>query len=145
MKVFYIDNRECFVDDEDYGWLMLLNWRLNTGYAVTGHKSATMQRLILRVPNEIIIDHIDGNKLNNTRVNLRVATARQNAQNRKPRKSRISPYKGVTKINSKWRARIQVNGERIDLGRFYSDTDAALAYDKAAKIYFKEFAYLNFK
>lgn len=145
MKIIPIGKLSIEVDDDDYGWLSQLKWHTTGGYAATGHKPAMMHRLILRVPMEVIVDHIDGNPVNNQKSNLRIATARQNAQNRRPRKCRISPYKGVCKINGKWRARIQVNGERIDLGRFYTDVDAAIAYDTAAKVYFKEYAYLNFR
>ena len=57
-----------------------------------------------------------------------------------------SKYKGVSwdRSKSKWVARIGVNGKSLQIGRFMTETEAAIAYDKAAFLYFKEFANLNF-
>lgn len=90
-------------------------------------------------------DHIDGNGLNNQRRNLRPCTTAQNAANQTQQKGRSSLYKGVSwrKGRNKWRAGIKVNGKQINLGDFTNETEAALAYNKAAAEHFKEFARLN--
>ncbi len=145
MKILFIDGKEVLLDDEDYLWISEFKWRIDGGYATTGHNAIRMHRILLRAHKGVLVDHVDRNPLNNQKINLRVASALQNAQNRSPRKCRISKYKGIHKVNGKWRVRIQVNGERIHIGYYDNDLDAARAYDKAAKHYFKEFAYLNFK
>lgn len=93
-----------------------------------------------------VVDHIDGNILNNSIENLRAATASSNMMNsRKTTKPTASKYKGVLKGNKdNWRARITLQGTRFNLGTFINELDAALAYDKAAKELFGEFAKLNF-
>ena len=87
------------------------------------------------------VDHRDGNGLNNTRANLRIATHTQNMQNRKRHKNNKSGYKGVYRRRSgKWRAAIRVNGKYISLGSFDTPEEAYAAYCKAAIQYHGEFA-----
>jgi hypothetical protein len=103
-----------------------------------------MHQLILRTK---YIDHIDGNGLNNTRGNLRIATTKQNTWNRKKRTiPTSSKYKGVSVIKGRdrWQCRIYANGTRFFLGYFASEIEAARAYDKKAIELFGEFARLNF-
>jgi hypothetical protein len=89
-----------------------------------------------------IIDHMDGNGLNNSRSNLRAATNAQNLQNRGKQKNNTSGIKGVSwdKARSKWAAEIRSQGKRYHLGRFDTKEEAAEAYRKAAKKLHKEFA-----
>lgn len=92
-----------------------------------------------------VIDHINGNGLDNRRANLRLATVAQNAWNSKRRNSR-SGYKGVWFAADKgmWRAAIVYHGKRIHLGYFKDKIAAAKAYDDAARKYYKQFARPNF-
>ena len=93
------------------------------------------------------IDHIDHNGLHNRKENLRLASMAQNSWNkRKQRGNHTSKYKGVCFYTreQKWGARIQANGNKIFLGMFTNEIDAAKVYDKAARKYYGEFAYLNF-
>lgn len=92
-----------------------------------------------------MVDHIDGNGLNNTRVNLRVANSTENARNTRLRKDNTSGFKGVTwhKKNRKWRAVIKVDGGQKHLGMFDTLEAAYAAYCKAALHYFGEFARLE--
>lgn len=84
------------------------------------------------IPDEV--DHRDNNPTNNKWNNLREATKNENAHNCPVRKDNSSGYKGVTwdKKVKKWRARIALNGERINLGYFDSKEEAHLAYKDAA-------------
>lgn len=91
-----------------------------------------------------LIDHRDGNGLNNLPSNLRIATSTENSRNRRKNSNNQSGYKGVCWCARKWRAAIRVNGKLKHLGYFENVTDAALAYDVAAIHYFGEFAHLNF-
>jgi hypothetical protein len=94
-------------------------------------------------------DHINHNGLDNRKTNLRICTTSQNAQNRPKDTRNISGYKGVGRCmsrgcNYEWRAEIKINGKKIHLGLFHSPEKAALAYDKAARNLFGEFALTNF-
>ncbi|MBW8041782.1 MAG: Fis family transcriptional regulator [Planctomycetes bacterium] len=104
-----------------------------------------MHRMLINVPEGYVIDHINGLSLDNRKANLRPATIAQNAWNSKKRNPR-SGYKGVwfAKEKGLWRAAIVCNRKRIHLGYYKNKTDAAKAYDKAAKKYHGEFAVLNF-
>lgn len=104
---------------------------------------ARMHRLILDCSPSTLVDHRDGNGLNNVRSNLRLATSRQNAMNRSKWKNSDSRFKGVHRDGKRWRAIITLNGKRIHLGCFSSDEEAASAYNKAAMANYGEFAKLN--
>ena len=91
-------------------------------------------------------DHINGDKLDNRRCNLRLATRSQNMANRPKSRNNRSGYKGVIwdKRQGKWRATIGYHGKTTTLGRYDNIEAAARAYDRAARQYFGDFAYLNF-
>ncbi|MBN1804609.1 MAG: AP2/ERF family transcription factor [Sedimentisphaerales bacterium] len=106
-----------------------------------------MHREVLKVNDNILIDHINQNGLDNRGVNLRPATCAQNMRNRKKyHHNSHSKYKGVywQEHNKKWRVRIAANKKRIQLGQFSNEIEAAKAYDRAAKKYHGQFASLNF-
>jgi hypothetical protein len=139
------------VDKADYESLTQCKWTtLVTGgkaYAIRSHKGRTilMHRQIMNPPPGMVVDHIDGNGLNNRRGNLRICTRRQNVCNSRPRRSR-SKYKGVRyeKRRRTWVAEITHLGRKIYLGSFASETTAAEAYDHKAKELFGHFAKPNF-
>ena len=140
------------VDDEDYELLTKWKWHLQTaGYACNkggvGKGTVYMHRLILDCPDDMIVDHIDGNRLNNKRENLRIVTYSQNHMNRKvKRKNCTSKFKGVSydANRGKWRSYIKLDGKFIHLGEFNTEMEAALTYDKAASERFGEYSSLNF-
>jgi hypothetical protein len=102
-----------------------------------------LHRLIL--PGVPKIDHRDGDGLNCQRYNLREATEQQNQANRgKPAGSHSSRFKGVHWDRGRWVAKIKVSRRQRHLGRFTDEAEAALAYDRAARAEFGEFAWLNF-
>ena len=141
----------ALVDDEDFDWLNQWKWCCSHDYAnkavrlSNGKYSAiTMHRLILLAHKGQEVDHINGNRLDNRRVNLRFCSRTENQYNKKRQKNNTTGYKGVRKHrDGKWEAKIRVNGERIYLGIYVNIHDAAKAYDEAALKYHGEFAYLN--
>ena len=98
-----------------------------------------LHRFILNAPDELQVDHRDGNTFNNTRENLRLCTCSQNNQN----KGKISNnrFKGIwyEKSMKKWRARVQLSHKKINLGCFKTEEEAHVAYVAAAKKYHGEF------
>ena len=106
-----------------------------------------MHRLILNAKPGELVDHWDGNGLNNRRRNLRPATNSQNLHNRRRTRAK-SGFCGVWrsgKSSVPWVASIHVKNKAIYLGRFETPEEAARVYDAAAKEHYGEFASLNFK
>lgn len=171
MKLIALPNTELLaeIDDEDYEIVSKYRWHI-TGNGKKSYCSAyinknnmSMHRLIMGCTHGDgkMVDHKDGNGLNNQKHNLRFCTHAQNMQNKSI--SKDSKYKGIVrhrnttkKWDSKskkyfiytdfsWSAGITVNGRKIYLGRFEEEINAAKAYDAAAKKYYGEFSNLNFK
>lgn len=104
-----------------------------------------MHRLILNAGPGEMVDHWDGDGLNNQRQNLRMCTRSQNRENTRRRKKSASGFIGVRidRRCERFQAIIGVNGQQIHLGMFGSPIEAALAYNLAAIRYFGEFAQIN--
>jgi len=142
----------AIADADDYQRLAKHKWHCrkakNNFYAFRrkDRNKVAMHREILKAPKGMVVDHIDGNGLNNRKSNLRLCTASQNARNRRPNRVSSSKYKGVSlhKRDKKWDVQIICNGKRTRIGRFDNEIEAALAYDRKAEELFGEFAYLNF-
>lgn len=129
------------VDDEDYDEIMSVRWCLSYNrengqpYAHTsdfkGQKNVKMHRIISGAKKGQIVDHINGNTLDNRTCNLRIVSARENSLNRHHPK--ISRFPGVTRYKgrSRWIARISSDGKNIYLGTFETESDARDAYQWA--------------
>lgn len=147
---------KTIVSDCDYDAVAHLTWSRSISgkniYAVNRRSAKTitlrryLHRVILGAVKGQIVDHIDGNGLNNTRENLRFVTHCQNIRKMsKINNKNSSGYKGVYwKASDKvWVAVIGVDNKKIALGRFHCKHEAAIAYNTAAKKHFGEFASLN--
>ena len=154
MKTIPLSQGKCaIVDDEDYAKLIEHKWYANKmggiWYAMRAcnGKKIYMHREIMGLYcyNKDMIDHINHNGLDNRKINLRVCTCSQNHRNRIPTK-KTSKYKGVhwNKQKKRWRVFIYVSNKHVLLGQFKDEIIAAKTYDRAAKKYYKEFAYTNF-
>jgi hypothetical protein len=159
-RFIHIKNfRFAVVDPYDFDRLRRYKWRLcrssRTFYAFHTLSQGPfrkpevfwMHHLVLPPPDGLLVDHRNHNGLDNRSQNLRLATHSENIQNaRKTKAKTSSKYKGVDRVKAtrRFRARIAVNGRRIFLGSFDDELSAALAYDAAARKYFKDFACLNF-
>lgn len=139
------------VSDEDFNELSQYRWHLHSaGYAYRAQKKAgkqtnfLMHRQIMQPEPGVLVDHIDGNRLNNQRENLRFATHTQNGRNNTAI-SGTSQRKGVSWHASrrKWRATIKINRVARHIGYFTTEEAAAEAYDRAALEHFGEYARLN--
>ena len=136
------------VDADDYEELSKYKWYASRPgrivYAVcrTRGRMVYMHRMIMRPGRGYVVDHIDGNGLNNRRCNLRVCTRRQNQGNQKPRAG-TSGFVGVSRQQDKWVARIQCRGKQHHLGSFDDEVEAAKARDRKAYELLGEYAYLN--
>lgn len=108
-------------------------WRVNYGYVL--NKKQMLHHLILPRKNGLMIDHIDRNKLNNCKNNLRYATRSQNGMNRRNTKG----Y-NWNKINKKWQAYIVLNKKLIFLGVFNNKNEAKIARKNAELKYFGKFS-----
>lgn len=141
----------AIVDGEDYEKISKYKWNLhNAGYAhrnpLEDNLSTLMHRVVfdLKKGDKSEIDHINGNRLDNRRCNLRFVTRSKNNMNRRVTNG-ASGYKGVSwfKPVKKWRVYIKLNGKQKCLGYFSDKKAAAQAYNDAATKYFREYAALN--
>lgn len=143
-------NKYILVSPEDYEVVKQYTWTIEKSgkrfYACTkiNGKKVRLHRMLLNPRKGYDVDHINKNGLDNRRENLRCATKQQNAMN-KDRANLRKRYKGVSFNKSKgmWEARISINKKRVYLGQFKLAREAAAAYNKAAKKYYKKFAVLN--
>ena len=142
----------AIVDTKDVTFLSQFTWSQNPrGHLVRNdHGRVLMMHRVIAGRAGLslcaYIDHKDGNKLNNTRTNLRPATNQQNQFNTKRQANNTSGFKGVTwdKHNKRWLARIRFGkGNRKHLGSFATAQEAARAYNNAAEELHGEYARLN--
>ena len=137
------------VDAADYRKLCKYKWyayrRGRKVYAVcrTEGRTVYMHRMIMRPRRGYLVDHIDGNGLNNRRCNLRVCTPAQNRANSRPCGG-ASGFVGVYPKGNKWRASIVYRGQFYYLGLFDDPVAAAKARDRKAYEFHGPYAYLNF-
>jgi len=163
MKEITIEGYVIMIDDVDEAYVLQHTWKLQKGPLVNkgylyfrrtetsgrGGSRVSLHRDIMGIVtgNPLLVDHIDGNTLNNTRANLRVCTRAENIKNRKKiMVSNTTGYKGVSRRKNADFYEVAIKNNKItwSVGRFTDIIEAAEAYDMVALYFHKEFARLNF-
>ena len=142
----YNTNKYILVDDSDFIYLNQFRWISRRGYPARHIQNYPQKYKYIHheiLNTNLLIDHIDGNILNNQRLNLRIADKSQNSMNCKIHKHNTTGFKGVSKCGNKYRAYIVKNNKQIHIGCYKTAQEAADAYDKKALEIFKNFARTN--
>jgi outer membrane cobalamin receptor len=152
---FMAGEYEIIVDDEDYPLIKDYKW------AVSKHPypRATINGVRYYLHTFILLlheisytgmtaDHKNGDTLDNRKENLRVCTSAQNIANSRKKNGCKSRYKGVRydtsmKRRKRWMAACEFGGKCITIGRYGTEEEAALAYNKKAKELWGDYAWLN--
>lgn len=161
IKIFFFNDPTAYalVDKDAYPHVKDYCWRLKKVFnsvelfyaqATTRKQKKDqiniyMHQILMPKIDGFVIDHIDGNGLNNSFVNLRYATLSQNSMNQKIRSDNSSGHKGVcwVKSKNKWLAKISVNGKQMNLGLFDTIEEAVSVRLKKEEEVFNEFSYLK--
>ena len=148
----------ALIGEEDFDLVTGHHWVLNkkeegknTNYAraTIGGKKVSLHTFLMNnsflttLSEGQVVDHINGNGLDNRRRNLRACTKEENRRNAEKRKDGESIFKGVGRSREGWRAYIKADGKFQDIGHYSTEEEAAAAYDVAASKHFGEFARLN--
>jgi hypothetical protein len=156
----YIIINSTIVDDEDFEVFNKYRWFIDNGYACRKErfyinnsyeiKAIYLHRELLSLPRTTdrksnLVDHINHNKLDNRKCNLRIVTQQENTMNRISHRRTISKFKGVSwhKCTGKWQSRLMFYNKILNLGLFNSELEAAIAYNEKAKELFGKYAKLN--
>mgnify|MGYP000062528059 CR=1 FL=1 len=139
------------IDIEDIELVKYHKWRADTNnHIITGNCTSSSPRkelthVILEVPDGMVVDHINGNALDNRKSNLRICTQHENIFNKSYMSNNHSGFQGVSwdKSRRRWAPEIRFNGSRCHLGRYKNKEDAIFVRDLAERICFREFQNQN--
>lgn len=136
-------NKNCevvaktMVDKEDLPLVQYIKWRISgSGYVINSStrkrpNTFYLHRVVLGC--DTTVDHINGDKFDNRKCNLRIANKSQNQMN--------VNYKGISQFGNRWQARIKLHQKALNIGMFIDKEEALYARWYAERILFKEFAY----
>jgi len=157
-RIYLGESKWVILDQKDYYRLSGFKWYVNgngvnfyafrnmvVGPGLTRMKS--MHRDIMNAPKGILVDHRNHDTLDNRSSNLRLATHSQNTCNKQNKRAGCSSqYRGVSfdRKRKYWNVQVVLEGKYVFFGRYKSESEAARAYDEAARKYHGEFARLNF-
>ena len=143
------------VSYSDINIVMMFDWYLNSGGypstygSIDGEikygKPVPLHKLLFgQLEYGYVVDHINRNKLDNRRDNLRICTSLQNSYNRSKSSNSLNKYKGVKKVGNTYTAFISKNGVRHEIKNIPSEDEAAKIYDMMAEDLFGSYAGKNF-
>lgn len=145
--------KRAIVDDEDFEELNKYKWYFHHGYAIRKiaiwsekkWQTIYMHRDIAQTPKDFFTDHINRDRLDNRKINLRICTYKDNSKNQSKKINNKSGFIGVhfKKSNKRWCAQISIDNKKTYLGLFDTPELAAMAFNKAAMKHYGEFAHLN--
>ena len=146
--LYHLSNRGfAVVDEDDLEEICRYEWYQHMGYARarTADGEVHMSHVVCPCPEGLEVDHINRNKLDNRKSNLRVVTRSENCANRGSFRNSSSQYKGVhwSKKTGRWEVSITKDGIQIYVGSFDDEITAASAYNDYARKLWGEFAVLN--
>lgn len=154
-KIRLTKGKSATVDDEDYQKLRKHRWYFTShGYAerdkrISGSPKKLrffMHKIIMNTPDNFDTDHINGDRLDNRKENLRICLRSENLMNQRKTSSKTSSrYKGVSwnKKSNKWEVSIKVNYKKHYIGSFLLEYEAAKAYNCAAINLHGKFSKIN--
>lgn len=140
---------QFFIDLDDIEKVKYKKWRLSAGHVITGQPAKKQQKELSHVilsidklEKGIVVDHIDGNSLNNTKVNLRICTQGENTLNKSFVSNNTSGFIGVSyrKDRNRYDPEIRRNGIRCHLGYTVTLEDAVYKRYYAEQLLFDEYA-----
>lgn len=149
--IFRNESKICLFDKGDESIFNSATWRVFKhgkvfylrAFVGKPKKLKKFHQMVLPAKEGFVIDHINGNGLDNRKENLRYVTLSQNAMNRSADFGKSVKSKGVAMAKNRFRAKIMVRGKSYSLGCFSTEIEAAQAYNKAALLHFGEYARLN--
>lgn len=129
------------IDSEYIDIIAKHKWHLTADGYVCNRKVGYLHRFIINPSEDLVVDHINRDRLDNRRCNLRICTDQQNSFNQSIRCTNTSGASGVwyDKRTSKWAAEIMINGKKKWLGRFKTKEEAIQARQQAEIDYFGEY------
>ena len=141
--------KEAVIDDADYELVSKYKWHYNGRYAVhttyIDNKKVNiwMHRLIMDTPKGLFTDHINFDRLDNRKSNLRIATKSENMHNRPAQTNNTSGHKNIyfDKSRKLWAVEVKVQGKKTHIGRYKDIADALIARNEAYKDIVGEFAW----
>lgn len=145
MKIIELtQNKYTLVDDENFDFLMQWKWQYRHGYATRNqkignyYKNIFMHRVINKTPEDMETDHVNRNRLDNRKNNLRTVTKRQNQHNRGLSSNNKSGINGISwdACARKWKAQIRIDDKQTHLGLFIDLEEAASVRKLAEKQYY---------
>ena len=155
-KIIYYTKGEAYevlIDAEDVDKVKDYTWNVDSRlycYYTKLNKSIArlhryIHRYIMNAPEGMVVDHINGDKLDNRKCNLRICTQGENVMNRPKPKNNTSGCKGVNwdKVNQKWKVELKCKGKYIFLGRYENLEEAKKVRIEAELKYFGEYANPN--
>lgn len=131
----------ALIDLEDIDIVKNYKWKLkDNGYACN-NSCGYLHRFIMNCQDDMVVDHINHNRLDNRKSNLRVCTYQQNSMNSGKRNDNKSGITGICwdKSRSKWKSYININSKRINIGRFNTKEEAIKARKQAELEYFGDY------